>query len=252
MDIKKEIQIYWDSRHNEYDRSPGHSIKSNEEKKTWMDTLKRHLNLDKNSKILDAGTGTGFLALLLAELGYEVVGIDLSEKMLSKAIEKAKSKGFDIKFLVGDAENPPFENESFDAVVSRHLLWVLPNPDRAAENWYRILKPDGKVLIIDGEWSSNSINAKLRRLIGYSLMFIKERRNPWKWQKQYRKIRDKLPFHGGASPTKVVSLFYEKGFSNIWIDHLIDLMEIENKNAPLYYRIVHTKKSRYLVGGEKK
>ncbi|MBU4201771.1 MAG: class I SAM-dependent methyltransferase [Candidatus Altiarchaeales archaeon] len=252
VNLKEEIRTYWDSRHNEYDKSPGHNTRSDEEKEVWINALKRNLNLDKNSKILDVGTGTGFLSLLLAESGYKVAGIDLSEKMLSKAIEKSESNRLDIEFQVGDAENPPFEDESFDAIVSRHVLWTLPNPENAIREWHRILKPRGKVIIIDGEWSSDSISSKLRRFAGYSTMFITERRNPWKWQNHHNKIKNKLPFNGGTPPTKVESLLYENGYSNVWIDNLSDLIEAEKKNAPFYYRIMHSKKSRYLIGGEKR
>lgn len=253
MDVKEKIRRYWDLSHDNYDKSPGHGLRSNQEKNVWTKALERNLKLDKNSKILDVGTGTGFLALLLAELGYKVVGIDLSEKMMSKAIEKAESNGFDIKFQLGGAENTQFEDECFDAVISRHLLWTLPNPKRAIEEWHRILKPAGKIIIIDGKWSSDDINSKLRRFIGYSLGFIMERKNPFDWGKHYEELRDRLPFYNGALPSKVESLLYETGFSGVWQDSLSDVIEVEKKHAPIHYRLMYANKnSKYLIGGKKK
>ena len=249
--IKEKIRSYWDYRAETFDLSPSHGIRSEEEKKAWMNILERNLNLDKNSKILDVGTGTGFLALLLVEMGYSVVGIDISENMLSKAIEKVRSNGYEnTEFLIGDAETPPFDNERFDAIVSRHLLWTLPNPDKAIENWYKVLKPNGKILLIEGEWSPRSVSTKLKRIISYFLRLVIERRNLWKWRRFYNDLRDKLPFYGGASPNRVSSLFRKERFSKIWIDDLSNIVTIMKKHAPLYYRIMWPS-LKYLVGGEK-
>ena len=251
MNIKEEIRTYWDSRYINYDNSPGHCPRSKEEKNEWISTLKRNVDLENNSKILDVGTGTGFLALSLAGLGYDVVGIDLSEKMLSKAIKKAESDVINVEFRIGDAEKTQFNDKSFDAVISRHLLWTLPNPRKAIEEWNRILKPKGKVLIIDGEWSSKDGSISFKKFIGQLLMLIQEGRNPWKWKKHQQKIKNKLPFNGGAPSGEIESLLNKNGFSNIWKDNLSELVEVERKNAPYYYKMMHTK-SRYLIGGKKK
>ena len=77
-----------------------------------------------NLNALDIGCGTGEMSLLLAQLGHSVTGIDLSENMLCVADEKARKKGLNIKFLKGDAEDPPFESNEFDVIVARHLFWT--------------------------------------------------------------------------------------------------------------------------------
>jgi len=102
--------------------------------------------------------------------------------MLQKAKEKANSLNLIIDFRQGDAENLPFENESFDMVINRNLVWTLPDPERAIFEWGRVLKPEGKVIIIDGNWGNRmgSHGHIWRYLISMPLILITERRNPWR------------------------------------------------------------------------
>ncbi|WP_292459837.1 class I SAM-dependent methyltransferase [Methanothermococcus sp.] len=149
--VKQEVKTYWDFRSDSYDNSPGHSGFVDIWRTVLSETFKGKM------KILDVGCGTGFLSLILAELGHEVVGIDLSEGMLSKAKKKADDLGLDIEFMIGDAENLPFENDSFDAVVNRHLLWTLPNPDKAVMEWGRVIKNGGKLILIESEKKEGNV-----------------------------------------------------------------------------------------------
>ncbi|AEF96951.1 class I SAM-dependent methyltransferase [Methanotorris igneus] len=149
MNIKEYIKSRWNEHAKNYDKIPAHGVNSEKDKKVVKNALKEILK--RKMKILDVGCGTGFLSLILAELGHEVVGIDLSEGMLNKAREKAKNLGLDIEFMVGDAENLPFEDNTFDAIVERHILWTLPNPKKAIKEWMRVLKDGGKIILIESE-----------------------------------------------------------------------------------------------------
>lgn len=88
------------------------------------------LPVEPRRTILDVSCGTGFLSLLLAELGHFVVGLDLTEGMLEVHRRQARARGLDITMVRGDAEDPPPGLGSFDAVVPRHLLWTLLRPQR--------------------------------------------------------------------------------------------------------------------------
>ena len=68
---------------------------------------------------------------MLAEIGYSVVGVDLSEEMIKNARKKMDARGLKVRLEVGDAEALPFEDASFDGVVNRAVLWTLPNPKKA-------------------------------------------------------------------------------------------------------------------------
>jgi len=119
------VQDYWNEKGAKlYDKI--HYI--NEDK--LKDTLLKHLEADKNCTILDFGTGSGFLTSILAKSGYKrIIGLDINEHMLLRA--KKKLSGYPVKLVRGDGMNLPIKDNSVDAVVSRWVLWVMPDPERA-------------------------------------------------------------------------------------------------------------------------
>ena len=105
--------------------------------------------------ILDVGTGTGFFAILLAEKGHRVEGIDLTPAMLEEARRLAKQRNLDITFREMDAQNLAYPDGTFDVVISRNLTWTLPDPERAYASWFRVLKPGGVLLNFDAEYAAH-------------------------------------------------------------------------------------------------
>jgi ubiquinone/menaquinone biosynthesis C-methylase UbiE len=154
MDVQAKIIEMWDRASEKYDTHTGHGMNNEREEAAWRDAL-RALLPSPPAKVLDVGTGTGVIALLLADLGYSVRGVDLSEKMLSHARRKATEGDADVRFEIGDATAPPGEPESVDVVFSRHVIHLLTNPQHALTNWFRLLRPGGRVVIIDGLWGQD-------------------------------------------------------------------------------------------------
>lgn len=179
IQIKEMVAHKWDLASETFDTHAGHGIQSQKEKDAWKRAF-QDVFPKKDLKILDVGCGTGELSLLFAEMGYKVTGIDISRQMLKTAKTKAEARGADITFGEGDAENPPFDISSFDIVFSRHLLWTLPNPKKAVENWKRVLRKNGKVVIIDGVWDSGTLESRVRRDAGALLTLLLERKDPRK------------------------------------------------------------------------
>ncbi|WP_341854471.1 class I SAM-dependent methyltransferase [Brachybacterium sp. GPGPB12] len=103
-------------------------------------------------EVLDLGTGSGNVALLLAADGYDVTGIDLSSGMLAQARAKVESHPHPPTFLEADAADPPFPRGGMDAIVSRYLLWTPLDAPTAPRRWHEPLRPGGVLVAVDGQW----------------------------------------------------------------------------------------------------
>ncbi len=97
----------------------------------------------KNLTVLDVGAGTGRLSVQLAKAGAQVTALDVSANML----ELIKRKNNKIQTTVADAENLPFEKESFDVVTAAFLIVHLKDPTRFFDEVYRVLK-DGGIFVV--------------------------------------------------------------------------------------------------------
>lgn len=118
----------------------------------WLNELGRYLPQGQCLRILDVGCGSGFFALMLAKLGHEVTGIDLTPQMIERAREAARDLGVEPDFQVMDAEAPAFAPCSFDAIVTRNLTWGLPHLPQAYAAWHELLRPGGVLVNFDADY----------------------------------------------------------------------------------------------------
>lgn len=240
----------WDLASETFDTHAGHGIQSQKERDAWKRAFLKVFP-EKGLRILDVGCGTGELSLLFAEMGHQVTGIDISTQMLKTAKAKAEACGADISFGEGDAENPPFETSSFDIVFSRHLLWTLPDPEKAIKNWERVLRKNGKVVIIDGVWDSGTPGSRVRRNAGFLLTLLLERKNPRKGHAGYSdELKARLPHAGGAPLEKVNEYLLKAGFEMIQVFDLKEVRSAQKEKMPLGERIVRSNQY-YLICGRK-
>ena len=112
-------------------------------------------------EVLDAGCGPGFFSVVLSRLGCRVTAVDYTASMLDEARRNARGCG--VRFVRMDAQDLAFPDASFDAVVSRNLTWNLPRPQRAYEQWARVLRPGGLLLNYDANWYGYLHDEELRR-----------------------------------------------------------------------------------------
>ena len=97
--------------------------------------------IGNNARILDIGCGGGFLSNPMADAGYDVTGIDLSETSLAVAEENDASKN--VKYLKADAYALPFEDHSFDVACAMDILEHVNNPEILIREAARVVRPGG-------------------------------------------------------------------------------------------------------------
>lgn len=155
--IESENKNYWTGRASGYSEVNQLEL-ATEQRKKWRKCLRGEIakqfpdRAPQELRVLEVGTGPGFFAILLCELGYDVTAIDLTPAMLAEAKKNAGTLAHRIQWIEMNAEALNFSDENFDVVVSRNLTWNLPHPDAAYAEWARVLKPGGLLLNFDANW----------------------------------------------------------------------------------------------------
>lgn len=114
--------------------------------------------------LLDVATGSGNVAIPAALAGAQVTGLDLTPKLLEVARGRAASAGLDVTFVEGDAEELPFEDDSFDRVTSCFGVIFAPRHDVAAGQLVRVAKPGARIVFT--AWTPEGLNGRLFKTIG--------------------------------------------------------------------------------------
>ena len=231
--VKQQVAAHWGKRAAHFDADFGHSIRTPEERAAWDRVFALALDGRENLDALDIGCGTGFLSLELAARGHRVTGIDFAPAMLALAKRKAAEARADIAFEEADAEALPFPPLAFDLVITRHVLWTLPHPEAAIDEWIRVLRPGGRLAVIDGQSlvkPGEEQAASARR------------------SAEYAPIGDQLPFLMGKPQEAIEGLFHAHGLADVGGDPLADVILAQNQRAAAESEELRPRK-RYVVWG---
>ncbi len=212
--VKQQVAAHWDRRAAHFDEDFGHSIRTAAERAAWDRILDLILPTADTLEALDIGCGTGFLSLELAIRGHRVTGVDFAPSMIARAQKKAAERQAVIHYEEADAELLPFAVASFDIAISRHLLWTLPHPEQAIDEWIRVLRPGGRLIVVDSKADVSSSPEPLDNA----------RRSP-----EYAAIGDRLRFPGGWPREEIVELFAAHSLVNIGSDPFLDLVAAEEQ-----------------------
>jgi ubiquinone/menaquinone biosynthesis C-methylase UbiE/DNA-binding transcriptional ArsR family regulator len=118
--------------------------------KSWKGVAEALLRLMPPMVIADLGAGEGAFALLLAQQATKVIAVDTSAKMIEVGREQAQRHGVrNVEYRLGDMEEVPIDDGSVDLVFFSQSLHHALHPDRAVHEAWRILKPGGRVVILD-------------------------------------------------------------------------------------------------------
>ncbi len=252
--LRDEIKAYWSARAATFDEQPGHGIFSLEEQHAWERLFTRHLGNGEGRKALDLASGTGVVSHLLDGIGFDVTGMDWAEPMLSLARAKAKRNGRPIRFVMGDAENTMEPDESYDVITNRHLVWTLVDPQAAFIEWHRVLKPGGKVLVVDGDFVNPGPVAKLaKKLAAFAarLGLARDKHHGAATPDMvatHQSILSRVYFSQGARAEAVADLLKQAGFATVVIDtDMRAIHKAQRKNFSFFKGLERATQHRYAV-----
>jgi ubiquinone/menaquinone biosynthesis C-methylase UbiE len=214
--VKRQVAAHWGRRAAHFDEDFGHSIRTPAERAAWNRVFALALGGRQSLDVLDVGCGTGILSLEMAARGHRVTGIDFAPAMLALAKAKAAAAHADIRFDEGDAEALPYPPGRFDLVITRHVLWTLPHPEAAIDEWVRVLRPSGRLAVIDG----------------HSLVTPGEEQSYGaRRSAEYAPIGDQLPYLMGKPQEDIEALFRAHGLVDVGSDPLADVILAQNQRA---------------------
>ena len=148
---------YWTHRASGYSDVNQEEL-ATDQKQVWGRAISERIaarfpgRAPEHIRVLDVGTGPGFFAIILTEMGYRVTAVDYTASMLEEARHNAGPLAGKIDFRQMNAEELTFADHSFDVVVTRNVTWNLHNPEKAYGHWTRVLAPGGLLLNFDANW----------------------------------------------------------------------------------------------------
>jgi ubiquinone/menaquinone biosynthesis C-methylase UbiE len=155
------------------------------------------LDLRSGSKVLDVAAGNGMVSLAAARRWCEVTSTDYVPALLECGQARASAEGLSIDFIEADAENLPFANASFDAVVSTFGVMFTPNQNQAASELLRVCKPGGKIGLAN--WTPEGFIGQVFKTLGKYLPPPAGAKSPALWG---TRARLNEMFEAGASSIK--------------------------------------------------
>ena len=217
-----------------------------------------YLEVQEGQHILDVGSGTGDLTRPLADLvgpGGRVVGIDYSQTMVEEARRRAAEEGSQVEFIQGDVRSLPFQASEFDAVQVRLVFQHLRDPRPALAEVVRVLKPGGRLAIVEQDWETMVIDATDRVLTRKVVnMFNDALPNGWIGRQLYGLLKQEGLEQVVTTGTLVMLPNFEVVSKLLGFDQLFDHLreqsqatdaEIEAWQADLRQR---SQEGRFMVG----
>lgn len=238
--LDNEIQHYWNQRGkvetlNEQERFGGSA--GFREHPIWLSLVPVLLGQPADGRsirrVADMGSGTGIMAEHLARLGYEVIAVEYAASRAELAKERlARYPNAEVR--LGDAVNPPIEQGEVDAVISRNLIWLLPDPLKAVQCWCSLTGPGGRVAAIDSTRRMDNRNrtsrqqSAMRRILGIDR----------------RSHQESLPFTSKKTtplsnihhPDEAAEIWRQAGAAHVRIEDLSWVTAVKMQRQPLWSR----------------
>ena len=122
------------------------------------------VDVSAGQTVLDVAAGNGNAALAAARRGCDVTATDYVESLLERARRRADADGLPLITQVADAEDLPFDDASFDVVLSTVGVMFTPNPERAAAELLRVVRPGGRIGLVN--WTPEGFVGQMFKIVG--------------------------------------------------------------------------------------
>lgn len=222
-----------------YDHDAGHGLATPAVKRAWTSALQDSLGAGPFA-LLDVGTGTGLLAVLAALLGHRVTGIDFTAAMLEHARQRAVHANVRVEWREADATTLPFADSSFDAVVSRHVLWTMTDPRRAFREWIRVVRPGGRIVWFDG-LEPGTFRHAVRQRAAKIIRRLQRAPDHASDHSYPPEAIAALPLHALRTTEPVAALLRELGVTDVSFRFLPEVARAEREGQSLVERLAGSK-----------
>jgi SAM-dependent methyltransferase len=174
--------------------------------------------VEPGTQVLDVACGAGQVSFPIASAGAEVTGLDIAPNLITQARSRAREEGIDIRFDEGDAEQLPYDDASFDLVISLIGAMFAPRAERVAAELIRVCRPGGRIVM--GNWTPEGFVGSMFKTMSDHVPPPPLMPSPLKWGVE-ETVRERLqdgvtdlhlnrrmfPFHYPFPPSQVVDLF---------------------------------------------
>ena len=239
--LKEEIRAYWSARAESFDLSFGHAIKSDRELQAFQRLIRGAFGSEP-LEVLDLACGTGEITRALLSLDHRVTALDFSEAMIARARAK---HGKAARILLGDAERLLDDDASYDALITRHLVWTLTDPEGAFAEWFRVFRPGGRLLVNRSRWQA---------LVNRFGNWLRDRRGAPVHQidaDTHASITKRFYFRDGLSRERLETMLRAAGFGEIAPADYHQVVREQQRAAPLHDAIRLASSTRFALVARK-
>jgi len=241
MNAEEKLKRNWTSGADNYSRIIKEEL-SSPLRQAWIDIILENAPKATGMDVLDIGTGPGFFAIIMEQVGNHVTALDCTEAMIDQAKKNAENEGVKPLFMLSDGQELDLPDESFDLIISRNVTWTLINAEKAYEEWKRLLRAEGKVIIFDANWNYRFFNEDYMRRFkedrkNYERIFGKSASTLTEEQEDYRKS---MPMCQRLRPQWDLDTLIKVGYKKIYCDMDISKIiwdeerQILNRSTPMF------------------
>ena len=222
MDLAQRVIENWTEEAVSYSENVREELESDTPAK-WIRVINSYIPVDRTLDFLDIGTGPGFFPVILSREGHRVTGIDCTRAMLDQAIENAGRYNISADFILAEGDDLPFDDSTFDCVISRNVAWTLADPVRSYKEWLRVLRPGGRLIIFDANWNHRYYDDELMKkhledLENYASIFEKNSGVAHDLSERGETFRRDMPMSRVSRPRWDLNFFSVQDVSRIICD----------------------------------